>query len=253
MIQWEPVRPKASLSERIAAQIDHFIDGARLRAGDRLPPERDLAVRLGVSRPSLREALKTLEAQGRVQVRHGQGVFISEPSSHFHAALAARDIGLRELFAMREVLEVPAAGWAAEAAHPEDLPTLLALLDQLDVAAVALPPDYQLLRKLDRAFHLQVAAMARNRFLARTMEVLQEMLGASMATTLSIPGRLARSRRDHRRIARAIAAGDAAAARNAMRRHIRDAQTAAFARVEAEGAAPDFEKHAEKGAPAHRA
>jgi GntR family transcriptional repressor for pyruvate dehydrogenase complex len=240
-IRWRPVGPGGHLYQRIVAQIERLIESNRLRPGDRLPPERELAALLRVSRPSLREAVKTLEAQGRLAVRHGQGVFVREPdlgADEFRAALASREVGLRELFAMREVLEVPAAGWAAESAGERDLSELAEALQALDRAARASPPDYERCRQLDSAFHMRIAEAAGNRFLAQTMEVLQEMLAQSMETTLSIPGRLARSRRDHAAIYQAIVSGDSGAARQAMRRHLKQVAAAALARLEAERARP---------------
>ncbi len=221
---WRRVRPQGTLYSRIADEIQRLIAARHLQPGDRLPPERDLAVLLGVSRASVREAEKTLAALGRLQVRHGSGVFVAPPDRL--RDLAAPEIGLRELFAMREVLEVPAAGWAAESAGREEVAELLVRLTELER-----PHDFDELRRLDSEFHLFIAGVAGNRFLERTMSVLHDMLTAGMETTLKIPGRLERSREEHRRIAHAIAAGDAAGARRAMRTHIGNARKAAEGRL----------------------
>jgi GntR family transcriptional repressor for pyruvate dehydrogenase complex len=90
------------------------------------------------------------------------------------------------------------------------------------------------LRDLDAAFHMRIVEAADNRFLRQTLGVLQEMLATSMETTLLIPGRLAKSRAEHERILEAVRRADSTAARNAARRHIRSAQTAARLRLEAE-------------------
>ncbi len=229
-VAWQPVRNEGTLYSRIADQIERLIDERSLRPGDRLPPERELAVLLGVSRPSVREAIKTLSALGRLTVRHGRGVFIAPPDGI--QGMASPGIGLRELFAMREVLEVPAAGWAAQSAGKKEIGDLLEHIEALEATN-----DVDALRRLDTEFHLRIAAMAGNRFLQRTMSVLHEMIGAGMETTLKIPGRLEKSRTDHRRIATAIVAGDAAAARRAMRDHIHGAAVAAERRLSNEGSA----------------
>jgi GntR family transcriptional repressor for pyruvate dehydrogenase complex len=78
---WEPIGHGGSLSDRIERQIIDLVGTEALTPGDRLPSERDLAALLGVSRPSVREAVKSLEAQGWVHVRHGQGVFVASPRS----------------------------------------------------------------------------------------------------------------------------------------------------------------------------
>ena len=139
-----------------------------------------------------------------------------------------------ELFAMREVLEVPAAGWAAENAGSADVAAIAAALKQLNRAIHADTPDFGLLQNLDATFHMRIVEAAGNRFMRQTLGVLQDMLAAGMETTLRVPGRLERSRDDHERILAAVRAGDASAARQAARRHIRAAHSAAVRRLEQE-------------------
>lgn len=233
-VQWQPVNQAGHLYERVVNQITRLIEERSLQPGDRLPPERELAQLLGVSRPSLREAVKTLEALGHLEVRHGLGVTVRSADrlgDTLRAGLVDREIGLQDLFAMREVLEVPAAGWAAVNCEPGHVAGLEAILAELADQAALLPPDFASLRDLDARFHLQIAEIAANRFLTRTMGVLRDMLDTGMETTLSLPGRLARSARDHRRIIEAIVAGDSGAAKRAMRAHIRGAQAAALRRL----------------------
>ena len=100
---------------KIANQLTELIDIQNLGPGDKLPPERQLADLLEVSRPSLREALHILQAQGLVQIRHGQGTFVQEPlvAQELRASMMATTHDLNELFDAREVLEVPASNWAA--------------------------------------------------------------------------------------------------------------------------------------------
>ncbi len=236
---WESVAPRGSISARIEKQITELIAGDELRPGDRLPAERELAGLLGVSRPSVREAVKSLEAQGRLHVRHGQGVFVAAPRSEqdLRAAVAANEMDVGELFAMREVLEVPAAGWAAANAGASDIAAIAAALKELNRAIRANAPDFELLQTLDATFHMQIVEAAGNRFLRQTLGVLQDMLAAGMETTLRVPGRLERSRDDHERILAALRAGDAPAARQAARRHIRAAHAAALKRFEQEDGA----------------
>lgn len=238
---WETVAQPGSLSERIVAQVERMLVDERLRPGDRLPSEREMAALLGVSRPSLREAVRILQAQGRLVVKHGQGVFVAELRSEqeLRAALRQAEHSLNELFAMREVLEVPAAGWAAERAEPGDLQSLRAVLDELDRSFEEHPPDFTRLASQDAQFHLGIAQLAGNRFLQQTSHVLHDILLSGMETTLLIPGRREKSRREHGRILAALEAGDATAAKRAARLHIRSAHGAARQRVAAESSGPD--------------
>lgn len=238
VIGWRWMGSEEPLFQRVAKQIEQHIEGNGLCAGDRLPGERELCELLGVSRASVREALRSLQTRGVVSVHHGKGVFVADQDSSERAVqrfARLREVGLDELFAMREVLEVPAAGWAASAATDEQLHNLVATFETLERAVLArLPPrDLQI---IDARLHLQIAEYANNRFLSMTQEVLQEMLSRSMDTTLSIAGRPARSVREHADIVQALLTHDPARARTTARRHIRSARRAAIRRLAGEQA-----------------
>ncbi|MPZ84300.1 MAG: FCD domain-containing protein [Actinophytocola sp.] len=234
-----PVQQPGSLSTRIAEKIEQLITEERIKPGDRLPPERELATMLGVSRPSLREAVRSLATRGKVSVRHGQGVFVESDATtkRLRSDLAQLEVDLGELFAMREVLEVPAAGWAATQATPERLAAIEDAFAGLEAAISAPPIGWAELQKLDAAFHLAVVKACGNRFLLNTLGVLNEVMVTGMQTTLQIPGRLERSAADHRRLLDAIRRQDAAGARAAARTHIRAAHAAALKRAKEETAA----------------
>lgn len=237
---WRPVTADGRLYERIVERLEDLIVAKGLNPGDRLPAEREMADLLRVSRPSIREAVRTLVGRGRLAVLHGKGIYLSRPAAEngHPDEMATRQIGLRELFEMREVLEVPAAGWAAEAASREQLDLLAKALETLNRAASDPSPDYGLVQALDSTFHLRIAEASGNRFMLRTLSVLQEMLAAGMSTTLSIPGRLAQSRQHHLAICEAIVGGKRPAARHAMRVHIRSAANAALKRLADEDGSP---------------
>jgi GntR family transcriptional repressor for pyruvate dehydrogenase complex len=231
---WAPLR-QGSVSELIARRILEVIAADKLKPGDQLPPERELAAMLGTSRPSLREALQSLKARGYLDIRHGAGVFVADPATtrSLRQAMAADTMSLTELFDMREVLELPAADWAARAARTEGQHKLAVVATAFETLYLASEPpvrDWAELQQLDTQFHMRIVEAAGNRFLARTNGVLQEMLAQGMETTLQIPGRLEKSRTEHQRILEALLAGDSAAARHAARSHIRAARTAALSR-----------------------
>lgn len=230
---WEPIRPPGSLAARIAERVEELISTERLKPGDRLPPERELAVLLGVSRPSLREAIRSLAARGRVKVRHGQGVFVERPATtrRLTSSLDSDEHDLDDLYAMREVLEVPAAGWAARASARGGVARLEEAYAQL-TKAVRPRPDWDELQRLDAGFHEAVVRVAGNRFLLRTLGVLNEIMAAGMETTLRYPGRLEQSAAEHARILERIKMGDSRGARAAARAHIRAAHAVALTYVE---------------------
>lgn len=233
---WEPIREPGSLAQRIAQQIEDMIANDQLKPGDRLPAERELAGLLGVSRPSVREAVRSLAAQGRLSVQHGRGVFVEEPSrQRLRQELFRQQADFDEMFAMREVLEVPAAGWAAERATPVEIDAIRSAFDVLNKAAEQRPVDWQELQRLDAMFHEAVVLAAGNRFMEKIVGVLNEIMMAGMETTLRLPGRLEKSASDHARLLAAVVEGDAEAARIAVREHIHGALEAARRSLEAAG------------------
>jgi GntR family transcriptional regulator, transcriptional repressor for pyruvate dehydrogenase complex len=230
---WVPLR-QGSVSDLIARRILEVISSGRLGPGDRLPPERELAGMLGTSRPSLREALRSLKEQGHVEIRHGAGVFVADPATTrtLREALLNEEMSLTELFDMREVLELPAAAWAATHQDTEKLKSVREAYDALMVASHRPDINWRHLQELDASFHMRIVEAAGNRFLVRTLGVLHEILPRGMETTLQIPGRLDKSRPEHERILNALLAGDPVAARRAMSAHIRGARKAALTRVQ---------------------
>ncbi|QLL24565.1 FadR family transcriptional regulator [Actinobacteria bacterium IMCC26103] len=224
-----PIAPQRA--SRIATQLVELIEVQKLRPNDRLPSERALAELLAVSRPSLREALHILQAQGYVQIKHGQGTFVQEPivAQELRASMMATAHGLNELFDAREVLEVPAGKWAAAKASKEDIRLLRATLNQIETVTSVNPIDYDQLQILDAKFHLTIVGIAGNRFINQTLHVLQDVMKMSMETTLRLPGRSDVSKFEHNLILDAIEAGDGELVSKLTLQHISGARAVALA------------------------
>lgn len=216
---------------RIATQLVELIKLQKLNPGDRLPPERALADLLEVSRPSLREALHILQAQGLVHIRHGQGTFVQEPivAQELRASMMATTHGLNELFDAREVLEVPASKWAASKASKEDIRQLRTTLNQIETVTSTSPIDFDQLQILDAKFHLTIVGIVGNRFINQTLNVLQDVMKMSMETTLRLPGRSDVSKKEHHAILEAIESGNGELASKLTLQHITGARAVALA------------------------
>lgn len=229
---WERLSP-GSVAGQVEQQIMQAIESGRYSPGDRLPPEREFAELLGVSRPTVREAIGALKARGVLRVVHGRGVFIAEPETarELREALATQRHSISELFAMREVLEVPAAGWAAERQDAAALQRVSDALQSMVKAAEQVPRDFDRLQQLDAEFHLAIVEAAGNKFLQQTLGVLQQILHQGMQTTLMVPGRVELAREDHQRILDALLAGDPEAARQAALHHVHSARATAMQRL----------------------
>lgn len=231
--EWQPVGG-GTLNSRIRLEITRYMSSHHLAPGDRLPSERELAATLRVSRPSLREAVRSLQAEGRLVVKHGQGVFVAEPSAQrtLRESMAKLDHNLSELFSMREILEVPAAQWAAQNRDDRALEAVQAAFAALDEALAEEPRDFDRLQELDAAFHLRIVQAAGNRLLEQTQGVLNDLMRTGMQTTLAIEGRAEQSRREHQLILDALAKGDPTAAARAARTHVKSARRAANRRIQ---------------------
>ena len=125
-------------------------------------------------------------------------------------SMARLDHSLSELFAMREVLEVPAARWAAQRQDRDGLAAVQAAFAELDEALREKPRNYERLQDLDAAFHLRIVQAAGNRLLEQSQGVLNELLLTGLQTTLAIEGRAESSRDEHLKILTALLEGDAA-------------------------------------------
>ncbi len=216
----EPVKSRR-IYEEIVRQVKALIAEGRLKSGDQLPPERDLAAQFNVSRTSVREALRTLESLGLIEIRPGEGTFVQEVSVESlieplaHVILSQRE-AVGELFEARRLLEPALAGLAARRATQDDLHEMERILEeQAKEVAAGLTGLAQ-----DAAFHASIAASVRNRAITRIVHALMDLLTQSREESLQTPGRPTRSHQDHRRILDAIRRRDESGARRAMLDHL---------------------------------
>jgi GntR family transcriptional regulator, transcriptional repressor for pyruvate dehydrogenase complex len=217
----EPIK-STRIYEAIVRQVKAMIAEGRLKSGDQLPPERDLAEKFVVSRTSVREALRALESLGLIEIRPGEGTFVREVSVEsliepLALAMLSQREAIGELFEARGLLEPAIAAYAALRATPHDLEEMERILDEQgrEVAAgrTGLAQDAE--------FHSAIASAAHNRAISRLVHGIMDLLTQSREESLSTPGRPTRSHESHRRILAAIAARDQEAARQAMLDHLR--------------------------------
>ncbi|WP_157001625.1 FadR/GntR family transcriptional regulator [Agromyces laixinhei] len=227
---WEPVQ-RIRTYEQVMAQIEERILDGRLKAGDHLPSERELAASLGVSRPSLRESLRVLEALGVVEIRRGGGpdggaVLLSTPGDGM-VNLLKLQIALAH-FSWSDVLETRLAleSWSVEEAayrsDDDDHRDLAAILNRMDDSRI----DSSEFNRLDAAFHMRIAESTGNALTAHFMGSLRTAIHRQMVqmyAELDDWRETAKTvRAEHRAILDAIVAGDGTAAAKSMRAHIND-------------------------------
>jgi GntR family transcriptional repressor for pyruvate dehydrogenase complex len=216
----QAVEPRR-LYRQIADQIATLIRRGEYKPGARLPPERDLAVRLGVSRPSVREALIALEVEGFVEVRVGSGVYVADARK----AAARRpalppDSGPFELIDARRLIESECAALAAKhatAAQVRQLKSALASMSR-DRNKHVVPLDG------DHLFHMRIAEACGNSALALVVRTLWAQRTGPLFLQLEhhfdTPALWSAAIDEHQAVLDAIEAHDPAAARSAMRRHL---------------------------------
>lgn len=209
----------AKRSDAVYDILEQLIATGQLPPGSRLPPERDLAVQLGVSRNSVREAVHELELKRLVERRSGRGTMVLDPRSSAAGALlnelAPEERDLLEIMDFRLAIEPPIAGLAAERTTRGGLTRLARLLDEM--AGESSPAR---VAELDYDFHAAIARATHNRLLIRLHEVSSEWLRQSRREALQSHRRRAASLAGHRRIYEAIKAGDRDGAHAAMVEHI---------------------------------
>jgi DNA-binding FadR family transcriptional regulator len=207
------------LYRQIADQIAALIEKGEYGAGARLPPERDLARQLGVSRPSVREALIALEVEGYVEVRVGSGVYVTRERPAAAEALAA-DSGPFELIRARWIIEAECAALAAKNATRAQIRAIGEAIDEME----AQRDRGTLPLGADRQFHLRIAEASGNSALALVVKTLWDQRQGPLFLRLEhhfdTPALWTVAIREHRDIAGAIARHDTAGARAAMRRHM---------------------------------
>jgi GntR family transcriptional repressor for pyruvate dehydrogenase complex len=224
---------RTGVSDMLVEQLLGFVAAGRLRAGDKLPSERDLAARFAVSRPTVREALRALSVLGVIEIRHGGGAFVSSlnatdllgPLNFF---LSLSDVSIEQLYHARCLIEGEICALAATRVTSSKLQSLSDLIDAQEAAR----KDASTYMELDSEFHALLGEISDNPFLARASQSLN-VLGIEFrklaANTKAAP---TRSIKDHKAILAALSEGDAEAAREAMVAHMKQVLATTKAELE---------------------
>ena len=230
-VEWQQI-PRTRAYELVIRQVEDQILAGALSVGDRLPAERDLAAKLGVSRAAVREAMRAMEAQGVVRSGVGvgpdSGTFLtSMPSKaltqflRLHMALA--NFPIDDVVETRIMLERWSARLAARQASADDLATMERLLDAMDAETA----DMRAFNELDTDFHVAMAEAAHNTLITEMTTAIRHSMRSMMLTSFRDHGDWAQLsdllRAQHRAIYDAIASHDQQRAADAVEDHLRSA------------------------------
>jgi GntR family transcriptional regulator, transcriptional repressor for pyruvate dehydrogenase complex len=216
-----------TLANRVVVELERLIVESRLGEGDRLPSERELAAQFGVSRTVIREAVRALSAKRLIHVAGGRGMVVRAPSTQAAAESmrlllrVQESVGDAEKVAeVRRVLENEIATLAAARRTTADLAALAALLDaageHVDQPDAFIDEDVE--------FHAALARATHNELFSILLDSLAQVMFEVRLLALRVPGTPRRSLMHHQAVYAAVAAGDAAAARDAMDRHMDEAR-----------------------------
>lgn len=210
--------------EAVARQIEALIL-EKLKPGDKLPPERELAEMFAVSRSSIRDAIRSLELSGLVEPRQGVGTVVCEVTADsllnpLVNALNRKQELVSELLEVRKMIEPPLAARAASHASEDEIREMDDILRR---QGEKMARDEMTIEE-DSEFHYTIAMASGNSVVLKVLDLLMDLLRETRERSLQLPGRPQRSLAGHRQILAAIKKGDAAAAEAAMRRHIEDVE-----------------------------
>lgn len=205
---------------KVAKQLQDRIVN-KLKPGDMLPPERELVQRFGVSRSSIRDAIRSLEAVGLLEPRQGVGTVVRDLSDDAvltpvaNVLLQKRKL-IHELLEVRKIIEPPLARQAALHASAEQIAEMQAILSRQEEKI----RRGELATEEDSTFHYTIALAADNSVMLKLVHVLMDLLRETRERALEVGGRQQKSLAGHRRILAALKQGEAAAAEVAMRQHM---------------------------------
>ncbi|WP_433618094.1 FadR/GntR family transcriptional regulator [Dactylosporangium sp. CA-139114] len=218
----QPVR-RLKLADAVVAQLSRLITEGEYRPGDRLASERDLAKQFCVGRSTMREALRSLEADAFVRTEHGIGVFVEQRQQRRGrqgALLVDGGITVAELFEVRRPLERDAAGLAAKRISANEAAELWTVIERAAVPSIS---DEEFIA-LDGELHRMIAKVAKNAVLCQVLAGLEPLFFAYSHQVIALPNRRARAHAGHVRIVDAVTRRQPREASSAAVAHIHDVE-----------------------------
>jgi GntR family transcriptional repressor for pyruvate dehydrogenase complex len=223
---YESIRRAPKLADRVAQQLQDLIGSQRLRPGDRLPPERDLAEMFAVSRTVVREAVRSLVAKGLLEVQTGSGTYVRDVAPEAVAEslgmlLRSSDGGYDKVLEVRQLLEVEIARLAAERATTSDI----AAMQQTLVELARTEGDPEAFARADVAFHAALARATQNElFLILHDSIFETLIEVRRKGAALVPGTVQRALYHHSDIFERVRARDPEGAQVAMRAHLEESR-----------------------------
>lgn len=226
MVKLDPIESNERLYVRVARKISDLVNTGQVKPGDRLPSERDLAEMLNVSRPSVREAMIALEVSGLIEVRMGNGIFVTNRKVSTNRELVDGGVGPFEILEMRLLLEPEVCALAAERIDDETLAQLSVTYEEMERSN-----GTPAMEQADEKFHNLIAGAAENTAMQKTVEWLWRLRAQSVLSRgyhrMIVEEGVFPTLDEHKAILEALKSRDPVAARRAMKSHLTGATEAA--------------------------
>lgn len=216
------------ISERVAEYIKEKIYNGTYQSGERLLAEREMAEQLGVSRNTIRESYKILEAYGYLKAEHGKGFYITSESEQIRKMTESFIVNtsqIKDLFNIRKVLEEATVVWAIENGTVEHLSELESIIKKAN-HAITHRKNVVELAEYDLQFHLCLAEMSGNEVAHRIMHHLIDLLAQVRSKSINIPNRAKQSVAEHEQILAAIKDRNVELAKQLMKEHLVSVESA---------------------------
>jgi len=229
------VKPRPDLSQQLSQQIIDLIAAHDMQPGDRMPTMRELAAQFAVATPTIREALRRLQATGVIDIRHGSGIYVLRAeqgmmiANPHYGELDAKSI--LDLLDARLLIEPYLAGIAAQTASDGALDELRGILADAERLLDGQAPP---LGTKNMRFHAAIAQISGNRILSQVLESLIDRYGSEQLAILEIVNARVRDHEDHLCIFEALCAHDGSLAAERMQRHITQVRAVITTRLTSE-------------------
>ena len=208
---------------KVAEQLKNLIDNEVIKPGERFPSERELAEKLGVSRPTIREAMIALELSGVIEIRTGSGIYVTEQKAKLEPELKDKGIGPFEILEIRYIIEAEACALAAARISDEQIEALRKVVEDMEEEQ-KLPNASE---KADQQFHSIIAQACQNSAISSVVDWLWDLRNESALSTAFLERirdeGVHPSIDEHRNILRALEQRNPEKARLAMKQHIENA------------------------------
>ncbi len=232
-----------TLRQKTVENIKNYMKYQNLRQGDRLPPEREMAKKFGISRTIVRDAVNNLAGLGILDIKHRSGIFMASIDANTVATqLSSRLIFTRHLvtnlYQVRQILETAVAKWAAEQCAQSDEEKLNDFIKETNDCLSSSDNKY-CFREIDTRFHILLAEISKNQIVVELMRTLLEYMQDLRRFSLILPGKIQKCVRQHEIIIEAICDRSPGRAAVAMEEHLETVFSAVIDNWE------DFEKVSE--------